>query len=46
MAVKKNQEYTVTIEGYSGEVAGVVRIDGLSSLCPARCAARCAAFLF
>ena len=28
MAVTKNQEYTVTIEGYSGEGAGVARIDG------------------
>ena len=28
MAVTKNQEYTVTVEGYSGEGAGVARIDG------------------
>lgn len=28
MAVTKNQEYTVAIEGYSGEGAGVARIDG------------------
>ena len=28
MAVTKNQECTVTIEGYSGEGAGVARIDG------------------
>ena len=28
MTVTKNQEYTVTVEGYSGEGAGVARIDG------------------
>ena len=28
MAIMKNQEYTVTVEGYSGEGAGVARIDG------------------
>ena len=28
MAIMKNQEYTVTVEGYSGEGAGVARIEG------------------
>ena len=28
MALIKNQEYTVTIEGYSGEGMGVARVDG------------------
>ncbi len=46
MAVTKNQEYTVTIEGYSGEGAGVARIDGFVVFVSARCAARSAVFLF
>ena len=43
MELAKNQEHTVTIEGYGEGGMGVARIDGRVCSSTARCAAKSAA---